>query len=109
MLIKDLIGIQTTKVVVDEVELWLKKLNWKELNEFQEHSKKFEEGEDVDEAKVIFETAKYILLNFTFDKNNEKVIEEEDIEKLPVRFCAMVVEQFFKLVYSNTEDDIKKK
>ena len=111
MLLKNLIKSQYKKVVVDDVELKIKKLTWGELKEFEAKAKELDVvavGDDVNEADSTIALCKYIFKNFIRDEKEDIAIAEEDIESLPVSFCVHLLETFVKSVRGDDEEDIKK-
>jgi len=110
MKLTSLIGCQRTRVKIDEVELWMERLSWKKLEEFQNFTMnigKDEEQAENSETKETFILAEHVLLNYTTDKEGDPVITQEDVSNLPVDFCLKVVQKF--LAITRGEDDVKKK
>jgi hypothetical protein len=121
MKLTSLLTPQMQRVKIDQIELFMKKLNWKELADFQEYAQSLdnppethEEDEDVpqitQDQKETQDTrllAEHILNNYVRDKEGDTVIETKDIELLPVEFCVQVVTRFVGL--TRGEQDVKKK
>lgn len=110
------------KVEVDGIEVWFKKLNFGELEEVQnkinEIQKKADEKakkEDGDEINIrdhldpTIEALSYLLNRYITDENGEKIIEEEEVENLPVLFCSKLLEKFLEISQGVDIDDLKKK
>ena len=74
------------KITVQGVELYLKKLNWKELNNFQEFSAEVEKN--TSDANSTVKVCVYILENYISDAKGGAVIDSSDVEDLPVDFCV---------------------
>ncbi len=112
MKLSNLIKSQFKKVVIDEVELKIKKLTWGELKEFETKAKELdvlsvEEG--ANEADSTIELCKYIFSNFIRDEKEAVAIAEEDVESLPVEFCVKLLETFVKSVRGEDADEDNKK
>lgn len=104
-----LLGKALNKVVIQGIELNFKKLNWKELSEFQKFSSEVE-NEDGDEVNTTIAVCAYILENFVTDKAGAVIAKKEEVELLPVDFCVELVEEFISsLSNSKNSEDIKKK
>jgi hypothetical protein len=112
MLLKNLIKSQYKKVVIDDVELKIKKLTWGELKSFESEAKKLDVvsiDEDANEADSTISLCKYIFKNFIRDEKEDVAIAEEDVEQLPVEFCVRLLETFVKSVRGeDTDEDAKK-
>ena len=102
-----LLGKTLKKVVIQEVELYFKRLNWKELGDFQKFSSEVEK-DNSEEINSTVAICAYILENFVTDAAGKAVATKDDVESLPVDFCVELVEQFIISLSKNTED-IKKK
>lgn len=111
MLLKNLIKSQYKKVVIDDVELKIKKLTWGELKNFEAEAKKLDvvsAEEGANEADSTIALCKYIFKNFVRDEKEDLAIAEEDIESLPVEFCVKLLETFVASVRGEDAEDIKK-
>ena len=98
------------KVVVDEVELKIKKLTWGELREFEAKAKELDvvsTDEADNEAESTIELCKYIFKHFIRDEKEDVAISEEEIENLPVAFCVNLLQEFVKSVHGDDEDTKK--
>jgi len=104
-----LLGKALNKVVIQGIELNFKKLNWKELSEFQKFSSEVE-NEDGDEVNTTIAVCAYILEHFVTDKAGAAIATKDEVELLPVDFCVELVEEFISsLSNSKNSEDIKKK
>jgi hypothetical protein len=104
-----LLGKALNKVVIQGIELNFKKLNWKELSEFQDFSNQIEKksGEDVNGTVAI---CAYILENYVTDKTGKVIASKDEVELLPVDFCVELVEEFISsLSNSKNSEELKKK
>jgi hypothetical protein len=95
------------RVEVQELELYFKKLNWKELGEFQEFSAKIEDSEE-EELNSTVKICEYILDKYVTDEDGNKVIEKKDVKSLPVDFSVELVEKFISALAGEREE-LKKK
>lgn len=105
MILDKLLNPQRTLVVVQEVELYIKKLNWKEFSDFQKFA-----GEMVDDESATIALCEHIIENYVTDAKGQPAIAKENIKDLPVEFCVDLVEVFIQKMNRNaTEEDVKKK
>jgi hypothetical protein len=112
MKLSDLTKSQYKKVIVDEVELKIKKLTWGELKDFEAQAKKLEvvsTDEDANEADSTIELCKYIFKHFVRDEKEDVAIDEKEIENLPVQFCVKLLETFVASVRGEDADEDAKK
>ena len=112
MKLLDLTKSQYSKVVVEEVELKIKKLTWGELKSFEAEARKLEvvtTDEDDNEAESTIALCKYIFKNFIRDEKEDVAIAEKEVENLPVQFCVKLLETFVKTVRGEDSDEDTKK
>jgi hypothetical protein len=104
-----LLGKALNKVVIQGIELNFKKLNWKELSEFQAFSSEVEK-KDGEEINTTVAVCAYILENYVTDKSGSVIASKDEVELLPVDFCVELVEEFISsLSNSKNSDELKKK
>jgi len=106
MKLDNLLTPQKLKVTVGDVELYFKKLTWKELTAFQKFATEVDEE---DEQESALRLCKHILENYVTDENDEEVIDINKVEELPVEFCVKLVEKFIDSTRGDSNEDIKKK
>jgi len=107
MNLRDLLKPQSSDLIVSGVNLVVKKLNWKELNEFQAFAEHLEKQ---DETKSAVELCKFIFERFIKDKETSEPLTSNEVEELPVDFCIELLNQFLAKVKGEqpTTEDIKK-
>ena len=112
MKLSNLVKSQFKKVVIDDVELKIKKLTWGELKDFEAKAKALDvvsTDEGANDADSTIELCKYIFKHFVRDEKEDLAIEEEQIENLPVEFCVKLLETFVSSIRGDdAEGDIKK-
>ena len=97
------------KVVIQGIELNFKRLNWKELSDFQDFTSEVEK-KDNDEINSTVAICAYILENFVTDEKGNAMASEGEVELLPVDFCVELVEEFISsLSNSKNSEELKKK
>ena len=106
MKLSSLLDPQRKLVKIDDIELWFKKLTWKELTDFQKFAK---ENEDDSEEESAVKLCEHILEKFVTDEEGDKVVETKQVKDLPVEFCLKVVEKFLATTRGDSEEDTKKK
>jgi len=107
MLLKKLLTPQLIKTVVEDVEVYFVKLNWKQLSDFQDFANEQDKKELNEEDSALILT-RYILERYVKDEQGDDVITTEDIENLPVSFCVELLHKFLQFIRGKTEEETKK-
>ncbi len=106
MKLSKLLDRQYVEVEIQGIKLNFAKLTWGEMRDFQDYAKTISEEDEEDATKKL---CVYILDKFVTDEEEDRVIDVEDIEKLPVSFCVDLVAQFLKHITNEDEEDNAKK
>lgn len=93
------------EVEIDGVTLYFKKLNWKELVEFQTFASNAE-AKDEDNSTVMI--SEYVLMKHVTDEEGNPVIKKGEVKSLPVSFCIELVETFMESLRSGKQEAKKK-
>jgi len=95
---------QTVSITVDEIDLQVKKLTWKEVKDFQSFASS--QGDDEDSATL--NLTKHILSNYITDEEGDMVINVDQVDELPVSFCVKLVAKFLDVINGDVDDTKKK-
>ena len=97
-------------VVIQGIDIHFKKLNWREMREFQKFSSEVEKNAtDENDINATVAVCGYILENFVSDKDGKPMATKDEVEELPVAFCVELVEKFIASISGKQDtEEIKK-